>query len=67
MEPTKVKTQRKVCSFDENDITTYSCRRGLGLKQRRLVGTIVPHVLLICRCFGSDNNSEHTDEVETEG
>ena len=26
----KVKTQRKVCSFDENDMKTYSCRWGLS-------------------------------------
>ena len=26
----KVKTQIKVCGFDENDMDTYSCRRGLG-------------------------------------
>ena len=25
----KVKTQRKVCGFDENDMKTYSCRQGL--------------------------------------
>ena len=24
----KVKTQRKVCGFDENDMKTYSCRQG---------------------------------------
>ena len=27
----KVKTQRNVCSFDENDMKTHSCRRGLRL------------------------------------
>ena len=26
----KVKTQIKACSFDENDMKTYSCRRGLN-------------------------------------
>ena len=26
----KVKTQRKVCGFDENNMKTYSCRRGLS-------------------------------------
>ena len=26
----KVKTKRKVCSFDENDMKTYSCRWGLS-------------------------------------
>ena len=25
-----MKTQRKVCGFDENDMKTYSCRRGLS-------------------------------------
>ena len=26
-----VKTQRKVCGFDENDMKTHSCKRGLNL------------------------------------
>ena len=27
----KVKTQRKACGFNENDMKTYSCRRGLKI------------------------------------
>ena len=29
----RVKTQRKVCSFDENEMKTYSCRRSLRISR----------------------------------
>ena len=32
-----MKTQRKVCGFDENDMKTYSCRRGLNSVLKRTI------------------------------
>ena len=53
----KVKTERKVCGFDETDKKTFACRRGLKLDALRLrkfllsrEATNIP-ILLMWKCY----------------